>query len=308
MSVEVTTVAKRTDIHRPSAIIPDDYQFVAFDNVKIESFGDCFLLDENRQIKAAHMARTGGKYSQHEHGGSCYVCGAGAIWTATFYHAATNAYIKTGLDCADKLGFGYGDFNAFKRSVTNALEAVAGKRKAQAYLTDKGLSRCWDLYIAAGLGIGPSTPYEESTIIDIVGKLVRYGSVSEKTENFLGILLGKIDNRAVAAAQRAAEHEAAEVCPEGRGIITGEILSTRSEESQFGTVIKMLIRDDRGFKVWDSMPGGLDAKRGDRVCFSANVTRSDKDEKFGFYKRPTKAVNLSAVSENLPLAFKAGAC
>lgn len=295
---------KRTDIHRPSAIIPEDYQFVAFDNVKIESFGDCFILNDSRQTKRLHMERTGGKYSQHSHGGSCYICGAGAIWTATFYHAKSNSYIKTGMDCADKLEMSYGDFNQFKKSVTRALEAVAGKRKAEATLAEKGLSRCWAIYATLGTGI---EKYEENTIRDIVGKLVQYGSISEKAENFLKVLLEKIDNRAVIAAHKAAEHEAAEVCPEGRVTVTGEILTTRVDESQFGSVIKMLVRDDRGFKVWGSMPGNLDAKRGDRVSFSANVTRSDKDDKFGFYKRPTKAVNLSVVPENLPLVFGASA-
>lgn len=297
-------MTKRTDIHRPSAINPEDYQFVAFGNVKIESMGDCFVAQAERATLKRHMDSTGGWYSNHDHGGNCHICGASCIWTAIFYHEKTNSYIKTGTDCADKLEMGYGDFNAFKRDVTNALEAAAGKRKAQALLEEKGLSRAWDVFVSS-----PETDkYEEATIRDIVGKLVRYGNVSDNQVNFIVKLIEKIDNRAVVAAQRAVEHAAAEVCPEGRTIITGEILTTRVDETQFGTVIKMLVRDDRGFKVWGSMPGGLDAKRGDRVRFSANVTRSDKDEKFGFYKRPTKAVNFSTASENLPLAFKAGAC
>ena len=61
----------RTDTHRPSAIIPDDYQYVACECIKTE--GDielCDLQHENRQIIREHMAQTGGTYSKHEHGGT----------------------------------------------------------------------------------------------------------------------------------------------------------------------------------------------------------------------------------------------
>jgi hypothetical protein len=92
----------------------------------------------------------------------------------------------------------------------------------------------------------------------------------------------------------------------------------------------MLVKDDRGFKVWGSIPSclqlfdievseeieadhverirnnGHDVKhvdgkwilttqqqrsldKGDRVRFTATVTPSNDDAKFGFYKRPTKA-------------------
>lgn len=33
-------MTERTDTHKPSAIIPEDYQFVAFDYIRIESLGE----------------------------------------------------------------------------------------------------------------------------------------------------------------------------------------------------------------------------------------------------------------------------
>lgn len=60
---------KRTDTHRPSAISPDEYQFAAFDHVKIEDIGSGLYAREQRLILAAHMKSTGGPRSGHEHGG-----------------------------------------------------------------------------------------------------------------------------------------------------------------------------------------------------------------------------------------------
>ena len=100
---------------------------------------------------------------------------------------------------------------------------------------------------------------------------------------------------AAAVAQRAAEQaelDAAERCPTGRVEITGEILAIKLQESYYGDTLKMLVKDDRGFKVWGSIPSSLHASRGARVTFMAAVEPSRDDDKFGFYKRPTKAVNL----------------
>jgi hypothetical protein len=101
---------------------------------------------------------------------------------------------------------------------------------------------------------------------------------------------------AAAAAQRAAEQaelDAAEPCPTGRVEITGKILTIKLQEGYYGDTWKMLVKDDRGFKVWGSIPSSLHATRGARVTFMAAVEPSRDDDKFGFYKRPTKAVNLS---------------
>ena len=100
---------------------------------------------------------------------------------------------------------------------------------------------------------------------------------------------------AAAAAQRAAEQaelDAAEPCPTGRVEITGEILAIKLQEGYYGDTWKMLVKDDRGFKVWGSIPSSLHASRGVRVSFMAAVEPSADDDKFGFFKRPTKAVNL----------------
>ena len=136
----------RKDIHRPAAIEPADYVFVAFDHLPGSSgdLGEALFMQEQRKYKRAHMARTGGKYSGHEHGGLCHICGSvNAIYSATFYHEKSNSYIRTGLDCADKLECE--GIEAFRKNVKKAKEAAAGKRKAKETLEKLGLGKAWEL-------------------------------------------------------------------------------------------------------------------------------------------------------------------
>lgn len=99
------------------------------------------------------------------------------------------------------------------------------------------------------------------------------------------------------AMDHKAEEEARANLPEPTPVVEGKIEIT-------GTVIKddmkyyddnarhvMTVVDDRGFKVWGTVPRSIDTEveRGTRVTFTATVSKSDRDETFGFYKRPSKA-------------------
>jgi hypothetical protein len=75
--------------------------------------------------------------------------------------------------------------------------------------------------------------------------------------------------------------------------VTGKILSTRVDEgftyNTYVTKCLVLVDTPEGnYKVWGTLPVP-DAEVGDTVTFAARLTRSDDDETFGFYKRPTKA-------------------
>lgn len=279
----------RDDIHRPSVINPTDYTFIGFLYLPSDGdpMGDALFLQTERKAIRMHMERTGGSYSKHAHGGSCHICGAHCIYRAVFFHAPSNAYIVTGLDCADKLDCG--DVDRFRREVKSALEHVAGKRKAMAFLALHGLDNAY----AAMLGMQAATlPREESIFLDIVAKLVRYGSLSDAQVNYLHKLVDQIANRARIAAERQAKHDAAKPFPnsETRLTITATIVSIKQPDdyAPFPTV-RMLVEHSDGWKAFGSLPGSLsNAKRGDTVEFSATFKPSDRDPKFGFFSRPTK--------------------
>ena len=97
-------------------------------------------------------------------------------------------------------------------------------------------------------------------------------------------------------AERDAAHTEGEDVPEGRLVITGTLLAMKWQDSFYGQTLKMLVQDDRGFRVWGSVPSSFDANRNDRIQFTAAVTKSDNDSKFGFFKRPTKATVLSSAA------------
>ena len=97
-------------------------------------------------------------------------------------------------------------------------------------------------------------------------------------------------------AARDALHEQGQPVENGRQIIEGLVLAMKWQQSDFGDTLKMLVQDDRGFRVWGSVPSKLEINREERIQFTATVEASQNDPKFGFFKRPAKAVNLS-VSE-----------
>lgn len=261
----------RNDIHTPSQIIPEDYQYVAVWTMNIQGIGQAEFILRERAIIKAHMARTGGEYAVVNTTGSCQVCGnVQAIYLSLHYHAKSNTYVRVGFDCEAKLGMSSESHNLFRRNVQNAREAQAGKRKAIAILGDAGLSAAWDIFTEAypkheeGCQGFDATPhctlcdgvcqnsrhtgtdcvcnlnarckafdqYEERIIREIVKKLVTYGNISEKQVQFISSLLHRIEQRPIIEAQRQAEKDAAGPVPVGRVTMRGVVVGTKEVEQQ----------------------------------------------------------------------------
>lgn len=277
-------MSTRTDVHRPSAINPADYEFIAVECARADDLGAVMMIAEERARIRAHMAATGGTYSRHAHGGNCHVCGnANAIYTALFYHAATNSYIRMGEDCADKCYMGDpGSFRRIRDAAEAAQFARAGKLKAHGLLTEWGMPQAWTIYSAQWTAAEGS---EERTVRDIVGKLVRYGDISEAQRGFLRQLIDRIPQREQIAAARQAERDAAQPAPAGRLKVAVEVLSVKAQESAYGTRFVMTVRAlAGGWMAWGSAPDGIE--RGSKVTLSATFTPSQDDPKFAFFKRP----------------------
>jgi len=276
----------RTDIHRPSAITPEDYSFIGCDY-----YGPNYGENLDRQFIRKHMDRTGGKYSTHHHGGSCHVCGASAMYVAIYHHAKTNTYIVTGEDCASKMDTGEAiAFRSLRKRIAAERKADKGVKKAVETLKAANLTAAWEIYKDANR----VDKYEENTIRDIVSKLVRYGTISEKAEGFMRSLIEKIAKRAEIEAERARATEAALPVPmtDARILIKGKVLSVKVVDGYYGRQTKILVQHADGWKIWGTAPCHCD--RGDEIEFCAKIERSDKDEKFGFFSRPTKPRIISS--------------
>jgi hypothetical protein len=281
----------RTDAHRPSAIIPADYRFVACDYYG--PMAELWLVGDRAAFRA-DMERTGGRYSGHEHGGTCHICGAHAMYVAKFHHAQSNTYIVTGMDCAEKMDMGDAiAFRSIRKRVAAGRKAQRGVAKAEGILAEAGLTAAWTIYRAQPVdGEGQ----EESTVRDMVGRLVQYGSISEKAMNWLRVLVTeRIPGRAERKARFAAEAEAALPVPasDQRQTVVGTVLSIK--EGHFGP--RMLVKHADGWKVFGSVPTAIAGiKPGSRVQFDALIKRSDRDEKFGFFSRPTKVSEIEVTA------------
>jgi len=115
---------------------------------------------------------------------------------------------------------------------------------------------------------------------------------------------------------RAAKEATKTPVVEGRIVLTGKVISTKAVEGDYGTSYKMLVEDNRGFRVygsipsslwneveflgdyrknaWDETEGVMTKLKGMEVTFTATVETSRDDKAFGFFKRPTKAALVVA--------------
>lgn len=369
----------RTDIHRPAEIVPADYFSIGWLYIGPDPFLTMACTGE-RQAIAALMNENGYRWSHHEHGGTCGVCGNVQAQTlVVFVHRPTGEVIRVGETCAMKMDMN--DQGLFKNAKTKlgALQkAKAGKLKAQAILDGLGIGRAWDWYdgdrfeILGDLGepqwtagarpdqgnldagddqteawasyVAKCNAYEQaerefyraqrdweakmhrdlgkaygdarysiSTLGDMISKLVKYGSWSDGQNRFavslwerLSTFKRRLPQLKAEAAERAAVKAQIKI-ETGRYEIIGKVVSTRVEEGDWGTQIKMLIKRDDGAKLWgtaprvllDTAPQEVSAKTGNyelpyealkgwMVRFTATV-KLGRDPGFAIFSRPAKA-------------------
>tara|TARA_B100000902_G_C27278889_1_gene900478 strand:+ start:104 stop:937 length:834 start_codon:yes stop_codon:yes gene_type:complete len=221
------------------------------------------------------------------------------------YHAPCDNYLWTWVEVNSD-----GDVEAVFDGVFMAGEFLPEDKKMKLFISDYSFS-----YDNSPIRRVTNVPVDHakaviealSGIVSIsLGKIFegRFGDqvyvyVDARCEDIADVVEAYLDAPRLEAAAAAktieeAEYAAAEPCPAGRTQITGEILSTKLQQDFYGSTLKMLLKDDRGFKVWGSVAASLEQpQRGDRVTFMATITPSDDDTKFGFFKRPTKAVYLN---------------
>ena len=155
-------------------------------------------------------------------------------------------------------------------------------------------------------------PLQNEFLRDLLNKVIQYGSLSEKQ---LSAARRAIDRDALYRAERLADAALAADVPTGRIEVIGEVISIKDK----GWGPKMIVKHTDGWKVWGSVPtslqsyvpgqmnisnpNGMEAgtqvttvQVGDTVKFTATITASDDDPKFGFFKRPT-AAEVSARQE-----------
>lgn len=227
--------------------------------------------------------------------GNCDHCGAHFHYGAIFFHPASKQYIRVGWECATKR-FSLTDKQQYQMERIKAKAAVqrdAVKRTvtARAFLA----ANCPDLVPV----MDPEAKDQPHTILaDMAGKLYQYGSLSEKQVEFARKLVREASEKAV---RKAAEQATLSPVVAGAGIVVeGKVLTVKEQENPYvrnGTIYKMLVMDNRGFKVWGTIPSALNANKGDVVRFTANVEASKDDPTFGFFSRPRKSEMVTEAAQ-----------
>jgi hypothetical protein len=219
------------------------------------------------------------------HDGKCACCGSTRlVYVCTVVHKPTMLAFPMGSTCAHKL-------NGLQGNLTHRIAAAKEKvRQIKQVAT-------WVAHHPEHADVIAWARSEGAHHIarDMAGKLAKWGSISTKQVDFLYKLQDQAEQQVARKAVQAAELASAPDLEAGRYEISGEVLTTKWQENNFGygaaATLKMLVKLANGNKVWGTAPGNIadEVDRGSTVSFVASVEVSKDDSHFGFYKRPAKA-------------------
>lgn len=250
----------------------------------------------------------------------CMGCGTNYLHGAAVIHEPTVRLLMVGQVCASKH---YGLPNIVAKMQKKAKEIEERNARRAAGL--KQLSEHPELQTAFFLNQLAEqaeaesqalpgelrTSFQADVLGDMFGKLLKWGSLSEKQIAFAKKLGGEIAER-VAKAQEPVEDEGPqEPVPEfAQGAtVEGKVVSAKYQDSYYGIQFKMLVETVQGYRLWGSVPKALDdatsgwaaeGMKGIEVRFVADIERSQKDAFFGFFKRP-RQVEIIDLHEDDPI-------
>lgn len=287
------TTATRTDVHRPSDLDPANYVEIGYTDAHPEE--GCSWIDRSvagdADLFVGHYTRSG----------ACDHCGHRLRYAVHYLHEPTHEIVSVGLTCAERLGLD-------SREQMRFIERARAAGKAEKI---DALRREYPVALGV-LDEYADSDYSSEFLGSLLSQLRRKGELSPKQ-------LRALANSAIRSAERKAEREVeAAAEPETTKLpddlderieISGKVVAVKWKNNGYDDVRKLLVLDDRGFRVWgtsaDAMlaPASRDeggfiegrdgefyrgVERGDRVKFTARVEASEDDPAFGFYSRPTK--------------------
>jgi hypothetical protein len=277
----------RDDVHRPVDFIPEDYTYVdAYDNDGMDGTGIRRALAQ--LLNDSKTARYGDGYQ-------CDHCGAHIRYVAVFLHVPTGDHIGVGETCCEgRFTYSKADFDRLRKDAALQRENHRIKNRRIAFVWEH--PELVEVIVEREAG-----EITNSFILDVLHKLDIYGDLSDKQVS--AIVKSAARDREYKATPKVEQPKALVPDTDTRINIEGRVISTRWQESDFGSQLKGLVECETPegfFRLWGTVPsslGGVSDLKGCRVRFSAKVQRSDKDDSFGFWSRPTKA---EVVSWSLP--------
>lgn len=279
----MTTLNTRTDPHRPSAFQPEDYRWVAYEDSGTSEWPGIVdgRIPDGVRVNFIHPR-------------GCDMCGHRPLRHRYYYqHIPTGDVIVLGWDCSTKTGFDSREAMLAAKRVAKQREREATEQFQRAWEKDHGdVANFLTGVYESAVRVGRISDF----LLDLRSKLIQYGYLTERQTAAVEKIMAR---QAEFDAKRKESEPDAKPIPEQlhgeRAEIRGEVLSVKwKDDARFGGSYKMLVRDERGFKVWGTTPKGiapevdldLDELKGAKVSFVATIEPSKDDPTFGFFKRP----------------------
>lgn len=279
----------RTDIHCEKNLIPEDYE--------VFTYFYCGPFAREIEDNLVHLRKTYKAHGVNIHPGlsQCDHCGSWYHEGVMIEHNPTGKLLTIGWQCAEKR-FALDNLTYARKMAQKKAKGL--KARAKKWFKIREFVRENRKAVRNMNAFRRDSDFVNS----VRNQLIAKGQLSEKQVAAMVKVGAQIQAQAARKAKWAEQDSDAEDVVVGKVTITGTIISQKLQDGYYGSTWKMLVRDDRGFKVWGSIPSKFEAMewdedadewvhalKGKRVAFTANVTASDKDSKFGFFKRPTKA-------------------
>jgi hypothetical protein len=308
MAIKEEKMEGRTDIHRPAEFDPQDYEVVDYiDSRRPECpvTGDPDVLEAYKRWVAQWEEHLLEYFPNWQTAGAhgitqCNHCGTHIRWVAVVLHRPTGGHLAFGEICADRCELPSRDaFRAKYIKDRAALQAAALEN-----MTRKAAFRAAHPEVVELLEtVDISDRFDDSFLVSVARQYNSKGELSERQVEALEKLISRQRERDARREQERWELQGAPQLEEGRYEITGEIVSAKVVDGDYGMQVKMLVKLENGNKVYGSMPSNVEEELGSDgiaalrarpqpVRFTAQVERSRDDEHFGFFKRPTKAALL----------------
>jgi hypothetical protein len=273
----------RIDLHRPSVMIPAQYEFVTtFTHARFDFEGELvdegFGLDEVGDFLNTHTAAVFGDTTR------CGSCGARFLSGALWVHAPSGEALFTGRDCADNMAL-VADWSAVEVAAKRAadLRKLAVQRQIKAAQISTLLT--------ANEGLEDALTVDHYIVRDIRSKLSKYGSLSPAQV----ALVFKIADETVKGLV-----EVNVPAPTGRVTFTGKVVSIKYQApycyGAVGTYKATIKVEDQPRKVWlawVTVPSNSEWSKGDTVTVTASLELGDSAH-FAFGKRPKAVAHIPA--------------
>lgn len=288
----------RTDIHRPSTVIPSDYEcvlsYIIPGSDPFERWNTDLAVEAYRKAREAGKRTFGGL-------GRCGFCGACFRYGDVWEHIPTGDLINVGHDCATKYEL-LADRPEFDAKVAS-LQARRQALKEASRRSRRFIAWCEanPAVASAFEGVCDGAGDREAVILrDLASKCREYGSLSPKQIEF-AISLG---SRRMSPQPPPKPEEVKVSAPisESRQTIRGVLVSKKTYKGVYGTSIKGTVKVTTAEGVWlawGTLPNSLwdytnhvSPEVGDTIELTAWL-HAGKEPHFVFFKRPTRACILS---------------